>query len=142
MCRSNQNIHSTMKESKRDSSTASSESVSVSILDQQNRQPTTIIKGRPLQVKNVREISGKDTISPSVKSQAIFSRGSVYHAKDQDISIALATFPEFFPRGLVTDQDMLAQPDGEKLKNKRRSVRKQQSECGGLVLWYIREYGL
>ena len=142
MCRSSQNIHSTMKKSKRDSSTASSESGSVCILDQQNREPTTIIKGRTLQVKNVKDISGKDTISTSETCKALLPRRNVYHVKDQDISIALATFPEFFPQGLVIDQDMLAQAEGQTLTSKGRSVRKQQSECGGLVLWYIREYGL
>ena len=150
MCRSSQNIHSTMKESKRDSSTASSESDNVSILDQQNTEPTTAIIERPFQVENFKDILGKDTVSPSETSQALLPRRNVYHVKDQDINIALATFPEFFPRGLVvadqesTGWDKLAQPESKTLLSKGLSVGKQnlQSECGGLVLWYIREYGL
>jgi len=133
-----------MKEIKRDSSTASSESGNVSILDQQNREPTTAIKERPLQVKNVEDILGKDTVSPSETSQVLLPRRKVYHVKDQDISIALATFPEFFPQGLVMDQDTLAQSEGQTLISKGLRVKKQnlQNKCGGLVLWYIREYGL
>ena len=144
MCRSSHNIHSTMKEEKRDSSTASSESDIASILVQQNKEPTTAINERPLQVRNVGGNLGKDTVSPSETSQAILPRRNVYHVKDQDISIALETFPEFFPQGLVIDQDRLARPGSQTLISKGRSVRKQnlQSECGGLVLWYIREYGL
>ena len=34
-------------------------------------------------------------------------------SKDQDISIALARFPESFPQGLVIDKDMLAQAEGQ-----------------------------
>ena len=144
MCRSSQNIRSAVKESKRDYSTASSESDNVSTLDQQNREPTTTTKGRPLQVKIVKDISGKDTVSSCETRQALLPSRNVYHVKDQDISIALATFPEFFPQGLVIDQDMLAATYSQTLISKGHSVRKQnlQSECGGLVLWYIREYGL
>jgi len=133
-----------MKESKRDSSTASSESDNVSILDQQNTEPTTATNERPLQVENVKDISEKDAVSSSETSRALLLTRKVYHVKDQDISIALATFPEFFPQGLVIDQDMLAQPENQTLIGKRLSVGKQnlQNECGGLVLWYIREYGL
>jgi len=133
-----------MKESKRDSSTASSESDNVSILDQQNTEPTTATNERPLQVENVKDISEKDAVSSSETSRALLLTRKVYHVKDQDISIALATFPEFFPQGLVIDQDMLAQSENQTLIDKRLSVRKQnlQRECGGLVLWYIREYGL
>lgn len=145
MCRSSQNIPSTTKGSKCDSSTASSaESDNVSILDQKNRRPTTVINAQTLQVKNVKDISGKDTILPSETCKALLPRRNVYHLKDQDISIALATFPEFFPQRLVIDQDMLTQPEDQKSASKGLSVSKQnlQSECGGLVLWYIREYGL
>ena len=145
MCRSSQNIPSIVTESKRDHSTASNESDNVTTLrDQQNVGPATASKGRPLQVENVKDISSKDTVSPSETSQPLLPRRNVYHAKDQDISIALATFPEFFPQGLVIDQDMLAATDSQTLISKGFSVRKQnlQSECGGLVLWYIREYGL
>ena len=144
MCRSSQNIPSTVNESKRDYPTAGDESDNVSTLDRQNIEPATASKGRPLQVENVKDISSKDTVSPSETSQPLLPRRNVYHAKDQDISIALATFPEFFPQGLVIDQDMLAATDSQTLISKGFSVRKQnlQSECGGLVLWYIREYGL
>lgn len=144
MCRSSQNIRSTVRDSKRDYSTTSSESGNVSTLDQQNREPTTASKGRPLRVENVKDISGKDTVSPSKTGQDLLLSRNVYHVKDQDISIALATFPEFFPQGLFIDQDILAAPDSQTLISKGRSVRKQnlQSECGGLVLWYIWEYGL
>jgi len=135
-----------MKEYKSDSSTASSESDNVCILDQQNTEPTTVTIERTLQVENVKDISGKDTVLPNETSQALLPRRNVYHVKDQDIGIALATFPEFFPQGLAIDQDMLTLPENQTLISKRfsRSVRKQnlQSECGGLVLWYIREYGL
>jgi len=133
-----------MKEYKRDSSTASSERDNVCILDQQNTEPTTVTIERTLQVENVKDISGKDTVLPNETSQALLPRRNVNHVKDQDISIALATFPEFFPQGLAIDQDMLTLPENQTLISKGFSVRKQnlQSECGGLVLWYIREYGL
>ena len=144
MCRSSQNIPSTVTESKRDYSAASSERGNVSTLDQQNIEPATASKGRPLQIENVKDISSKGTVSPRETSQALWPRRNVYHVKDQDISIALATFPEFFPEGLAIDQDMLAATGSQTLISNGRSVRKQnlQSECGGLVLWYIREYGL
>ncbi|KAL9976068.1 hypothetical protein ACROYT_G013311 [Oculina patagonica] len=144
MCRSSQYIHSTVKENEckskdaKLSSTMSSEKDNFSILDQEKRESTTAVNGRQLQVKNVKDISSKDTVSPSEKK-----RSSVYHLNAQDIHIALETFPEFFPQGQVNDQDTMAQqPQGRKFITNGLSMRKQnlQSECGGLVLWYIREY--
>ena len=145
MCRSSQYIYSITKESEcksrdaKPSSTKSSENEKFSNFDQKKSVSTTAIKERHL--TNAKDISSRDTISPSETKRSTF-----YHLNAQDISIALATFPEFFPQGLIIDQDTLArQPEDEKLKSKDGlSARKQtmQSECGGLALWYIREYGL
>lgn len=140
MCRSSGQLRSTMKESESESkdvklsSTESNENDNVSSLDQKKRDATAAISGRQFQ----NAISSKDTISPSSTNKVLSSRSTVYQLNTEDISIALATFPEFFPQGLVVDQDTLA------LSTKNLSVTKKnpQSECGGLVLWYIREYGL
>lgn len=145
MCRSSGQLRSAMKESQNDSkdvklsSTENNENDNVSSLDQKKRDATTAISGRHLQFQNTtKDISSKDTISPSSTNKVLSSRSTVYQLNTEDISIALATFPEFFPQGLVVDQDTLA------LSTKNLSVTKKnpQSECGGLVLWYIREYGL
>ena len=146
MCRSSQYIHSVVKESEGESKDSKPSSTTrgekdnfFRIFDQKKGEPTTAINGR-LPVKNCKDVSNKHTTSPSKTG-----RSTVYHLNAQDISIALATFPEFFPQGLVINQDMLAlQPEGQNVISKGLSVKKQnlQSECGGLVLWYIREYGL
>ena len=140
MCRSCK-----LKKDAKLSSTANSQKNSFSILDQKKRTPPIENSGRHLQVKKVKDISSKNAFSPSVADDVLKSESNVNHLNAQDINIALATFPEFFKQGLVIDQDTLAQqPDGQKLISNGLSVRKQnlKSECGGLVLWYIREYGL
>ena len=140
MCRSTQYIHSVVKESEdaKPSTSTGSEKDNFSILDQTKREPATASNGRHMQVKNGKDIS-------SETNNVLWSGSTVNHSNAQDTSIALATFPEFFPQGLVLNQDTLVRHlEGQKLTSKGLSVRKQnlQHECGRLVLWYIREYGL
>ena len=63
---------------------------------------------------------------------------------DKDVSVAQETFPEFFcQRSVDLYQDIFAAPQTQtNFKDITGKKQNPQSECGGLVLWYIREYGL
>ena len=109
-------------------------------LDQAQTQPAKCFDGSGQRLqevveKDISRNSAKDDLSP---------RKLFCNFNAQDISIALATFPEFFAQGLGVEKDSFIQLKKHKLFTEDLSVRKQnlQSECGGLVLWYIREYGL
>lgn len=110
--------------------------------DQIKREATQNNHGQRLQDIETKDISRKDASSRN-STKVLSPRKSLYLFNAQDISIALATFPEFFSQGASADQDILVQPEKQKLTTKD-SVTKEnlQSECAGLVLWYIREYGL
>lgn len=77
------------------------------------------------------------TMEPPAKQQTC-------HLKAKDMNLALETFPEFFCQEFKLYQYSFARPQAQKLSTKDFSARKQsdQSECGGLVLWYMQEYGL
>ena len=149
MCRSSEHIHSTARERDGEYKDANSswtsneeerEKDNFSFSTKGEKELSTTTNGKHLQFKNVKDISSKDSVSTSETR-----RNTVYHVYVQDVNFALATFPEFFPQGLVIDKDMPAlKPDGQKFKSKGLNAGKEnlQSECGGLVLWYIREYGL
>lgn len=66
------------------------------------------------------------------------------HPKAKDMNFALETFPEFFCPEFQFYQNSFTRPQAQRQNTKDFSARKQsdQSECGGLVLWYIQEYGL
>lgn len=76
-------------------------------------------------------------MEPSTKKQTC-------HPKAKDMNFALEKFPEFFCQEFKFYQYSFARPQTQKLNTKDFSARKQsdQSECEGLVLWYIQEYGL
>ena len=85
-------------------------------------------------------VGGKSVSSKEEKSTSSAGKKILWAKKPiskfnvQDVSIALAIFPEFFTQGL--DQHLRThQPVKVRNQNPR-------SECGGLALWYIREYGL
>ena len=54
---------------------------------------------------------------------------------DKDVSVAQETFPEFFCQRSVD----LYQTNFKDISGRKQNP---QSDCGRLVLWYIREYGL
>lgn len=146
MCRSSQCTYSAVKESDTESKAVKLSSKgrkrndNFPVLEQKEKCPDAASNGKHVQVK---ETQSKDTISRST-NKFLSTKNAVYQLQTQDISIALATFPEFFPHGMACDQNRLTESEDHSLTNKDLNVRKQnlQSECGGLVLWYIREYGL
>ena len=82
-------------------------------------------------------------ISRSV-NEALSTKSVVYQLPAQDLSFALATFPEFFSQGLASEHKVLTKRVDPSLTNQDFNVRKRNlsSEYKGLALWYIREYGL
>jgi len=157
MCRSSQYNHSIVEydESKRNSREAMTlqstrdgkENDIISTLDRAKREPTKNLYGQPsLQEVKVNDSSSKEESSPQSLAKKVLSpRKNFYQFNAQDISIALATFPEFFSQGMgVVNEETLVQQGKQEPITEDLSVRKQdlQSECRGLVLWYIREYGL
>ena len=92
-----------------------------------------------------RDISAKEETSTSSSGKKILSaKKPISKLNVQDISIALAIFPEFFTQGL--DQYLLIHQSEKytSISNTNLTVRNQHppSDCGGLALWFIREYGL
>ncbi|CAH3041969.1 unnamed protein product [Pocillopora meandrina] len=82
-------------------------------------------------------------ISRSV-NEALSTKSVVYQLPAQDLSVALATFPEFFSQGLASEHKVLTKRVDPSLTNQDFNDRKRNlsSEYKGLALWYIREYGL
>lgn len=80
--------------------------------------------------------SKEETSTSSAGKKILWAKKPISKFNVQDVSIALAIFPEFFTQGL--DQHLRThQPVKLTVRNQN-----PRSECGGLTLWYIREYGL
>lgn len=92
-----------------------------------------------------RDISSKEeTSTSSAGKKILWAKKPISKLNVQDISIALAIFPEFFTQEL--DQHLLIHQSEKyaSISNTNLTVRNQHppSDCGGLALWFIREYGL
>lgn len=157
MCRSGQYNHSTVEYevSERDSkgtvkfsSTQEGKEYGiVAIVKRTNSEPTKDLQEQRLQQLKAQDVQcGKDASSSQSSSKDALSPRTLNfdHFNAQDISIALATFPEFFSQGFGINQNTSARPEQHRISARNSSPRIQnmQNECAGLVLWYIREYGL
>ena len=157
MCRSSQYNHSTVEYevSERDSkgtvkfsSTQEGKEYGiVAIVKRTNSETTKDLQERRLKQLKAQDVQyGKDASSSQSSSKDALSPRTLNfdHFKAQDISIALATFPEFFLQGFGINQNTFARPEQHRITTRNSSARIQnlQNECAGLVLWYIREYGL
>lgn len=97
-----------------------------------------------LLVVSGRDISKEETSTSSAGKKILWAKKPISKLNVQDISIALAIFPEFFTQGL--DQHVLIHQSEKytSISDTNLTVRNQHppSDCGGLALWFIREYGL
>ena len=93
-----------------------------------------------------RVISSKEKTSTSSSGKKIMwaKKKPISKLNVQDISIALAIFPEFFTQGLDQHLHIHQSEKYTSISNTNLTVRNQHppSDCGGLALWFIREYGL
>lgn len=112
----------------------------VAINERTTRDPTKDSHGQRL--LDVKAEEKGNSRSPTMET--LSPRKTFYHFSAQDINIAVTNFPEFFSQKLERDQDSFAKSQKHKILTRDLSVRRQslKNECGGLILWYIREYGL
>lgn len=114
-------------------------------VEQEKRKLMKGLGADRLVVVGGRNISSKEETSTSSAGKKILrAKKPISKLNVQDISIALAIFPEFFTQRL--DEHVLIHQSEKytSISNTNLTVRNQHppSDCGGLALWFIREYGL